>query len=73
MKTLVMLKRQWFRDSGSDKIESRGSKCQHLDKHNNKERNDLDNEERNSLDEDKGEIEDDKYVPPPFVPLLPLL
>ena len=69
MKIPAMLKRQRFRDSGSDKTEPRGSKYQRFDEHNNKEGNGLDNEERNGLDKDKGEIKGSRYVLPPFIPL----
>ena len=64
IKTPALLKRQQFEESGSDETESKGSKCQHLDERDNKE--------RNSLDKDEGEIEGARYVPPPFIPLLPL-
>ena len=40
-----MLKRQRFGDNGSDKMEPRESKCQHLNEHDNEERNDLDEDE----------------------------
>ena len=70
MKTLVLLKHQRFGDSGSDKTESRRSKSQYLDECDNEEGNGLDNEKENDLDKDEGEIEDDRYVPLPFVFLL---
>ena len=72
MKTPVLLKRLQFGDSGSDKTEPRGLKCQHLNECDNKEENDLDDEEGNGLDEDKSEIEGGRYVSPPFVSLPPL-
>ena len=72
MKTLAVLKRQQFGDSGSDETELRRSKRQRLDERDNKEENNLDNEEGNGLDEDECEIESGRYVPPPFVPLPPL-
>lgn len=59
MKTLVILKRQQFKDSRSDKTEPRGSKYQRLDKRDNKE--------ENGLDEDEGKIKSAKYVSPPFI------
>ena len=64
MKTSAILKRQQFGDSGSDKIEPRGSKRQRLDEYDNKK--------WNGLGGDEGEIESSRYIPPPFVPLLPL-
>ena len=45
-----MLKRQRFKDSGSDKIKSRGSKHQRLDLHNN--------EKEESVDKFEGEVEE---------------
>lgn len=56
----AVLKRQQFKDNGSDKRESRGLKCQQLDAH--------DNEERKGLDvfEGKCEGEDIGYIPFPF-------
>ena len=65
----MILKRQRFGDSGSDKMELRGSKYQHLDERDNKEGNGLDNKEGKDLDKDEDEIEGDGYVPPPFIPL----
>ena len=62
MKILAMLKRQQFKNNGSDKKEVRGSKCQHLDECNNKE--------ENGLSEDEGKIKGARYVFPPFIPLL---
>ena len=62
MKTPTILKRQWFGDIGNDKTEMRRSKRQRLDEHNNEKGNDLDNKEKNSLDNDKGEIEDSRYI-----------
>ena len=64
MTTPELLKRQPFEESGSDKTKPKGSKGQCLDERNNKE--------GNSLDEDEDEIEGARYVPSPFVPLLPL-
>ena len=69
MKTLTILKRQQFEDSGSDKTEPRRSKCQRLDEHNNKKKNGLDDEKENGLDEDEGEIEGGRYIPLLFVSL----
>lgn len=57
----TMLKRQQFKDSGSDETESRGSKRQCLDKRDSKE--------GNGLDENEGEIEGARYIFPPFIPL----
>ena len=37
-----MLKRQQFKDSGSDKMQPRSWKCQQLDVYNNKEGENLD-------------------------------
>ncbi len=56
-----MLKCQRFKDSGSDKTELRGSKCQQLDLH--------DNEEEEGLDKfkDEGEGENIGYVSLPFI------
>ena len=67
MKTSVMLKHQECKNSKSNKIESKVSKRQHLDKRNNKEGNSLDNEEENSLNEDKDEIENSRYILLPFI------
>ena len=55
------LKRQRFKDSGSDKTEPKSSKRQRLDTH--------DNEERKILDkfEGEGEGKNTRYVPFPFV------
>ena len=72
MKTPALLKHHQFEDSGSDKIELRGSRYQYLDERDNEEGNDLDDKEGNGLDEYEGEIEGDRYVPSPFVPLSPL-
>ena len=58
----TVLKRQWFKDSGIDKTELKGSKYQYLDKR--------DDELKNSLDEDEGKIEDIRYISSPFVSLL---
>ena len=57
----AMLKRQQLEDSESDETESRGSKCQRLDMH--------DNEEGETLDEFEGEGEGENtgYVSLPFV------
>ena len=73
IKTLAMLKRWRFGDSGSDETKTRGSKYQHLDKRDAKKENGLDNKKGNGLDKDEGEIEDGRYVPPPFVSLPPFL
>lgn len=48
---LLILKREKLKDNRSNKMESKGSKCQQLDIYNNKERKDLDKFE----DEGKGE------------------
>ena len=61
MKTPALLKRQRFKEGGSDETEPKGSKRQRLDE--------CDDEEGNSLDEDEDEMEGARYVPPPFVPL----
>ena len=57
----VILKRQQFKYSGSDKMKPRRSKYQSLDKRNNKE--------ENNLDKDKSEIKSAKYVLFPFISL----
>ena len=59
-----MLKRQQFKENGSNETEPKGSKRQRLDER--------DNEKGNSLDKDEGEIEGTRYVFPPFDPLFPL-
>ncbi len=61
MKIVVVLKRQQFKDSGSDITESRDSKRQWLDAR--------DDEEGEGLDEfeGEGEREDIGYVPLPFI------
>ncbi len=61
MKTVVVLKRQRFEDSGSDVTEPRGSKRQRLDARDDEEGEDLDEFES------EGEREDIGYVPLPFV------
>ena len=66
---LAVFKRQWFKNSRSDKMKPRGSKYQRLDECDNEEENGLDDEEENGLDKNEGEIESDRYVLPPFVPL----
>ena len=60
-KTLAVLKRQRFKDSGSDKMEPRGSKQQRLDLHDNKEEENLDEFEGENKKEGIG------YVPLPFI------
>ena len=65
MKTPELLKRQRFKESGSDETEPKESKRQRL--------YECDNEESNSLDKDEGEIEFARYVSLPFIPLPPLL
>lgn len=42
IKILVVLKRQQFKDSKSDAIKPKASKCIYMDKHNNEERQGLD-------------------------------
>ena len=64
MNTPAMLKRQRFKDSESDKTEPKRLKRECLDERDNKK--------GNSLDKDKGEMEDARYVPSPFILLLPL-
>ena len=64
MKTPVLLKRQQFKENGSDKTEPKGLKRQRLDERNN--------EEENSLDENEGKIKGARYVLPLFVLLPPL-
>ncbi len=61
MKTVAVLKRQWFKDSGSDVTEPRGSKRQRLDV--------CDDEEGEGLDEfeSEGEREHIGYIPLFFV------
>ena len=61
----AVLKHQRFEDIGSDEMELKRPKRQHLDER--------DDEEGNGLDKDEGEIEDARYVPPLFVFLSPLL
>lgn len=61
---LALLKHQQFKKSGSDEIKPKRSKRQRLDERNDKE--------RNNLDEDKGEIEDTRYILPPFISFSPL-
>ena len=51
-----MLKRQQFKDSGCDKIKPRGSKCQQLYIHDNKEGKGLDKFE------DEGKRKDIRYI-----------
>ena len=63
MKLPAMLKRQRFEDSGSDKTEPRGSKCQGLDQYDDEKGNSLDDEEENGLNKDGCEIENGRYVP----------
>lgn len=59
-----MLKYQQFENGKSDIIKPKISKRQHINKH--------DNEERNGLDEYEDEIKYIRYVPPPFIALSPL-
>ena len=49
-----MFKCQQFKDSESDKREQRGSKCQYLNKHDNKN--------ENGLNKDKSKIKNRRYV-----------
>lgn len=68
MKTIIMLKCQQFEDGESGKTKSKRSKCQHLNKYDNKNVNGLDkNKEVIGLDKNKGGIEDARYVSLPFI------